>query len=460
MTFLGRTREKKTLTQFYEHTGMNTALIYGRRRVGKSELIKQTLKECGTRSIYYECKQTSEQNNAGSLAALIAENFGYPPLSFSGIEETLNFLFQKAQDEKLILVLDEYPYLREGVRGLDSIVKSLIDEYREKSQLKLILCGSFVDTMKSLLLSENALYGRIDLTLNLKPMDYYDSALFYPGFSDEDKVRLYSVFGGIPHYNRLIDQQLSVRENIISLIASVGARLENEVSMYLRSEIARIANANEVFEALAQGFSRYSDILSQSHVSSSPALADVLDRLIRMEVVAKEAPINDEHSRRKSGYFISDNLSLFYYRYVFRYASQMNVMEPETFFDRYIAPDFENEYVPGRFEDVCRQYLIRQNRAGRITPPFERIGKYWYDLPKEHRNGEFDIVTQDENGYTFYEAKFRKTPVTEAMIAAEIEQVKAAGLNCRRYGFFSRSGFEQPKSSDEVVKIELSELYR
>ena len=94
MTFLGRTREKKTLTQFYEHTGMNTALIYGRRRVGKSELIKQTLKECGTRSIYYECKQTSELNNAGSLAALIAENFGYPPLSFSGIEETLNFLFQ------------------------------------------------------------------------------------------------------------------------------------------------------------------------------------------------------------------------------------------------------------------------------------------------------------------------------------------------------------------------------
>ena len=460
MNFLGREREKKTLAQFYVRDGLGTALIYGRRRVGKSELIKQSLKDSPAASIYYECKQTSEMNNVSSLAALISERFGYPPLSFAGIEETLDFLFQKAAETPLILVLDEYPYLRESVRGLDSIVKTLIDRHRERSRLKLILCGSFVDTMKSLLLSENALYGRIDLTVNLKPMDYFDSALFYPDFSDEDKVRLYSVFGGIPHYNRLIDPKMSVRENVIALIASTGARLENEVSMYLRSEIAKIANANQVFEALAQGYSRFSDILSQSHVTSSPALADVLDRLIRMEVVSKESPINDENNRKKSGYFISDNLSLFYYRYVFRYASQMNVMEPQAFFDRYIAADFENEYVPGCFEDVCRQYLIRQNRAGKLPEPFEKIGRYWYDLPKERRNGEFDIVTRDRNGYAFYEAKFRKTAVTEAMIAAEIEQVKATGLNCHTYGFFSRSGFETQKSSPEIVKIELSELYR
>ena len=300
MNFLGREREKKTLAQFYACDGLGTALIYGRRRVGKSELIKQSLKDAPATSIYYECKQTSEMNNVSSLAALISERFGYPRLSFAGIEETLDFLFQKAAETPLILVLDEYPYLRESVRGLDSIVKTLIDQHRERSRLKLILCGSFVDTMKSLLLSENALYGRIDLTVNLKPMDYFDSALFYPDFSDEDKVRLYSVFGGIPHYNRLIAPQMSVRENVIALIASTGARLENEVSMYLRSEIARIANANEVFEALAQGFSRFSDLLSQSHVSSSPALADVLDRLMRMEVVTKESPINDKISPRQA----------------------------------------------------------------------------------------------------------------------------------------------------------------
>ena len=162
----------------------------------------------------------------------------------------------------------------------------MIDEYRDRSNMKLIICGSYVDTMKELLAKQNPLYGRIDLTLNLKPMDYYESALFYPAFSDEDKVRIYSVFGGIPYYNRLIDGKKSVRENIIELIASPGARLENEVSMYLSSEISKITNANEVFEALAKGFSRYKDILDQSHVSSGPALVDVLDKLIRMDAVS------------------------------------------------------------------------------------------------------------------------------------------------------------------------------
>lgn len=145
-----------------------------------------------------------------------------------------------------------------------------------------IILGVDVCLTNERLLRENPLYGRVDRTIDLKPMDYYESALFYPTFSDEDKVRLYSVFGGIPYYNRLVNSQLSVRENIIELIASPDARLENEVSMYLKSEISKINNANEVFEALARGFSKYSDLLSQSHVSSSPALADVLEKLIRM----------------------------------------------------------------------------------------------------------------------------------------------------------------------------------
>ena len=182
--------------------------------------------------------------------------------------------------------------------------------------------------MKSLLLSENPLYGRVDLMINLKPMDYYESALFYPDFSNEDKIRLYSVFGGIPYFNKCIDSSLTVRENIVDLIASPGARFENEVSMYLKSEISKITNANEVFEALAHGFSRYSDILSQSHVSSAPTMVDVLDKLIRMEVVQRLTPINDENNKRKAGYYIIDNLSLFYYRYIFRYSSQLNIMEP------------------------------------------------------------------------------------------------------------------------------------
>lgn len=458
MKFYGRTEEKKKINRVFEQDSQKVTLVYGRRRVGKSELIKQALRETTIPYIYYECKQTTELNNVESLSLLISEKFGLPKLAFSDIEELLDFLFQKAEQEKLIVVLDEYSYIRDCVIGMDSILQTLIDKYCDSSAMKFILCGSFVDIMKSLLFNENPLYGRVDLTIDLKPMDYYESALFYPEFSDEDKVRLYGVFGGIPYFNKLIDPSMTVRENITELIASPGARLENEVSMYLRSEISKMSNANEVFETLARGFSKYSDILSQSHVSSAPSMVDVLEKLIRMEVVQKQSPINDENNKKKSGYYIIDNLSLFYYRYIFRYASQLSVMEPEIFYDRYIKEDFENSHVPHIYETICRQYLIRQNRQGLLQEPFEKIGKYYYDDPVNRKNGEFDIVTQDARGYIFYEAKFRKGSISARQIETEIEQVKAAGMNCYKYGFFSRGGFTaEPK--DNLIFITLEEMY-
>lgn len=457
--FYGRENQKKTLMNMIKKEEQMISLIYGRRRIGKSELIKQSLKETDVKSIYYECKQTSEQNNVDSLAEIIGDFFNFPKPSFSSIEDLLHFLFKKSEEAPLILVFDEYPYLRENVKGLDSILQSVIDQYKDTSHMKFIICGSYVDTMKELLSKQNPLYGRIDVTIDLKPMDYYESSLFYKDFSDEDKVRLYSVFGGVPYYNRLIDASMSVRENIINLIASPGARLENEVSMYLSSEISKITNANEVFEALAKGFSKYKDILDQSHVSSGPTLIDVLDKLIRMDVVKKEAPINDENNKKKAGYFISDNLSLFYYKYIFRNISRMNVMDAEVFYDKYINEDFETEYVPKIFEDICKQYLIRMNKAGKTEEIFEKIGKYYYDDPATKRNGEFDVVTLDDKGYIFYEAKFKKEPITESMIQEEIAQVDKTGLSCYKYGFISKSGFCCEAANDRIL-ISLEELYQ
>lgn len=458
MKFYGREQQQKKLKRVLVKNELQVVLIYGRRRVGKSELIKQCLLSEDVPKLNYECKQTTEMNNVESLSTLISENFGLPTLGFGSMETLLDYLFQRAEKEQLILVLDEYPYLRETVTGIDSILQALIDRYKDTTHLKLVLCGSYVEIMKSLLARENPLYGRVDLAIDLKPMDYYESAMFYPTFSSEDKVRIYSVFGGIPYYNRLVDPALSVRENIQELISAPGARLENEVSMYLKSEISKIANANEVFEALSKGFSKYSDLLSQSHVSSGPTLVDVLEKLIRMEVVEKQAPINDADNRRKSGYFIVDNLSLFYYRYIFRFLSQRNVLDEDVFYDRYINEDFETQYVPRIFENICKQYLIRQNRAGKIEPPFDKIGKYYYDDPKTRSNGEFDTVTEDPLGYIFYESKFRREPVSLAMIHEEIKQVQTTGLNCYKYGFFSRSGF-QCEPTDHMIFIHLDDLY-
>ena len=442
--FIGREKELARLDKMYGSQVQEVTLIYGRRRVGKSELIKHFIQQHADEAIYYECKQTTELNNVVTLGELVSDKMNLPPLGFTNMEQLLDFLFKQACMRKIILVLDEYPYLQKIVTGLDSILQSLIDKYKEQSQIKLILCGSFVDTMKKLLLRHNPLYGRISVVLNLKPMNYMESARFYPSFSREDKVRLYSVFGGIPYYNSLIDESLSVKGNImLSLIST---------------ELSKINNANEVFEALAGGFSRFSDILSQSHLSSSALLSDVLKKLMLMDMVDKEAPINDAGNKKKAGYYISDNMSMFFYRYIFRYASQRRIMNPEVFYQRYIESDFEQFYVPKRFEDICKQFLILKNQQGEMDEPFESIGKYYYDLPKEHKNGEFDVVTKDDRGYAFYEVKFRDTPVSNAMVEKEIQQVNMSGLYCYRYGFFSKSRYEEISRSD-VVKYTLDDLY-
>lgn len=426
--------------------------------MGKSELVNQAIAKSKVKKLYYECKQVAQESNVNGLSEIVSETLGLPKLGFTDIESLLNYIFEFSTKEKMVLVLDEYPYLRESVKGMDSILQAAIDKYRKTSKLTLIILGSYVEVMHSLLEHENPLYGRVDLTINLKQMDYYESSFFYPNYSAEDKVRIYSVFGGIPYYNRLIDDSKSVKENILSLIASPGARLENEVSMYLNAELSKIVNANEVFEALARGFSKYSDILSQSHVSSGPTLVDVLDKLISMEVVVKTAPINDSANKKKIGYYICDNLSLFYYRYIFRYSSQMNIMDSDVFYKKYIEKDFEEYFVPHVFENICRQYLVRKNKAGEIEPVIENIGKYYYDNPTERTNGEFDIVTEDERGYVFYEVKFRKKPVSDEMINEEIKQVKATGLDCYKYVFFSRSGFNCEKR-ENVALIAIEEIF-
>ncbi|MCR5789039.1 MAG: ATP-binding protein [Lachnospiraceae bacterium] len=458
MEFYGRKNELMQLKKLISSDEMLMSLIYGRRRIGKSELVKQVIKESGIKGIIYECKQVTEESNVQSMCEVLSDSFGFPKLGYTKVEEIVDYIFSLSKKESIVFVLDEYPYLRENVKGLDSIIQALVDKYREDSKLKLIVLGSYVEVMKSLLGKSNPLYGRVDLVIDLKQMDYYESALFYPNMTNEDKVRIYSVFGGVPYYNRLVDDKKSVRENIIDLIASPGSRLENEVSMYLNAEISKIVNANEVFEALARGFSKYSDILSQSHVSSSPTLADVLDKLIKMEVVEKKVPINDENNKKKAGYYICDNLSLFYYRYIFRYSSQLKIMDPEVFYDKYIDKDFEESYIPHRFEVICTQYLIRQNRLGAIRPVIEKIGKYYYDNPKTRTNGEFDVVSLDEKGYVFYEVKFRKKRTSREVIEAEINQVRATGLNCYKYVFFGRAGFTE-KETEDIKFIELDQMF-
>ncbi len=443
MAFIGRLAELRELASFYEaRKEENLAIVYGRLRVGKSELLRESLDRAGCRYVYFVCRETSERDNVRSLMEVAARGTGRPPYAVEKIEPALETLFKGAAGEPTVLVLDEYPYLRDLVKHADSILASLLDRWRGKSTLKIVLCGSEVGVMRGLAEHESPLFSRARPIIHLKPMDYFDAAKFHPGFSHEDNVRLYSVFGGIPWYNQLIDPGKSVKENIIGLVASRNAPLRDEIAFFLMSGFSKPNNANLALCELAGGTAKFSDILGKSRIPSSPTLADVLKKLSEMELVSKVEPINSEGNPRRAGYRIADPLAFFYYRYLQCHLSEFAVMAPDAFWDEFVCKDFETEYVPHAFEEVCRQFLLRRNARRLMAPPFFRIGKYWYDLPKKGKKGEFDMVTEDRNGYRFYEAKFRESPMTSSEVEKEILQVRDSPLQASRFGFISRSGFK------------------
>ena len=458
MEFLAREQEVRKLTASLNQPDYELILVYGRRHIGKTELIKHTCRKCSFPVVYYMCRQINKKKLTDELTAAIDSVFPLEGQMFRSFEDALQFMYKKGQKEPAVLVLDEYPNARKEIKGLDTMLQSLSDEYKGSTHLKVILSGSYIDIMKSLKGSNEPLYGRITLSIDLKQMDYFDSARFYPSFSDTEKVELYSVFGGVPLYNSLIRSDLSVKENIINLIASPDARLSDEIDSFLKTELSKIANANSVFDVMAAGEINYSEIQKKANIESTGVMNDLVLKLIGMEVVKKEYPINKENDKSKSHYYINDNLSRFYYRYIARHLSQMSIMDSGVFFERFIRPDFEEHYIPKAFEEICRQFLIRKNIAGTIHPVIEKIGRYYYDDAVNHTNGEFDIVTYDENGYSFYEAKYKSRPVTEGTVQKEIQQVQATSLNCYQYGFFSKSGFAD-NVSKSIKKYTLKDIY-
>lgn len=458
MNFIGREQELAILKEAFDNDKYEGVLIYGRRRVGKTEMLKEAARRSGVTTVYYECKKVSEASNTLGLSEVIARVFNIPVPMFDTFEKAVDYVFEKAENEKIILIIDEYPYLKERLPGCDSILQSIIDKHINESNIKFALCGSYVDTMKELVNESNPLYGRLSLKFNVRPLDYHDSAEFYPSFSNEDKVRLYSVFGGIPYYNQFIDESKTVKENILSLIASTNARLLNEIEQTVSSEVSKMANANEAFTAIAAGNHSFSDILNKSHVSSSPTLADVLKKLIDMEIVEKNVSINDKGGKR-ANYYISDRLALFYYTYIFRRLSFFNTMPAELFYDEFISEDFESKFVPKAFEQIAKQFLLRQNRAGRIKPVLYDIGKYYYNDPTNKKNGEFDVVTLNKNGYDFYEVKYTSSPITDAVVREEKQQLDDAPIEYNRMGFFSKSGFKISNKEDFIL-YDLKDIYK
>lgn len=455
MNFIGRENEKKKIESILKSDGFQSCILYGRRRLGKTELLKQCLSNKNVPLIFYQCTRDNERNNIDALTALVKDVLNVDNLFFTSFINCIEYIFKISKDKKIYFVIDEIPYIIKLVNGFESQLQKVIDTYHTESQLKFFICGSSISIMKSILMDNNPLYERFNNSILLKEMDYYDSSKFYPNFSNEDKVRLYAAFGGIPFYLKQINQNISVKENIINIISGSFSSIGDDITYSLKEELTKINNAFSVFSVIAKGAFHYSDILNKANLPTSSALYDVLSVLENMDLIEYICPINDKNNKKKSGYKIKDNILYFYYRYIYSNLSSKTILSDETFYDLLINDDFEKVFVPKVFEKISKEFLIRKNILGKLPNILLDIGTYWYDCPNKNENGQFDVVGKCKDGYIFYEAKYTNKKINDLIIKEEIEQVNKTSLQAIGYGFISKSGFD---IKDKVSNIELYTL--
>lgn len=444
--FVGRKKELERLEKMYDKDGLSMSLIYGKRRVGKTELIINSFKNRKEKIIYFQCQRTSYLDNILKINSIISNIFNIPEPNFKQIEDVLGFLKNESQKNKVIFVLDEYPFLKETKKGIDDIFQSFVDQNKD-SNLKIILSGSYVNIMKSLLTSDSALYNRFDEILFIEELKYYEIFKLLDAFNDEEKVFIYSVFGGTPYYYKFIDNKLSAKENVIDLVFDKDSPLNKEIELSLKNELSKINLANLIFETIAKGKRTFLDIKNKCNIENPNSLDFVLKKLIEMELIEKKEPISNNKSK-KTYYILKDNYFLFYYRYIYGNESLMYMIDKEEMFN-ILENDIFKEYVPFIYENISKDFIICLNKNNYFKPLLIDIGRYWFDDKINKTNGEFDVVGLTLNkDYIVFEVKYTNELINKKIIDHLLKQIELSDLRKFNIGFISKSGFD-----DESLKI-------
>ncbi|HAM16729.1 MAG TPA: hypothetical protein DCP91_12910 [Eggerthellaceae bacterium] len=461
MEFFGREQELSEMERAFASEKFEAVLLYGRRRVGKTELIRQALEEAdGSLIISCECKRASFAVNLRHLSARIASALKLPAdYVFPSFDALLDAVFDAASRQKVVFVIDEFSFLLREDPSVDSSLAIAIDAHRHDSLLKIVLSGSYVDLMEHLVDAASPLYGRFTHIIHLMPFDYFTAARFYPNYIPADKVLMYATMGGVPYFNSLIDPDKPAIDNVIELIVRKDSILEHEVSEMLLAETNKIAGLNTIIELVGSDVRKYSDIMGRvsqdKRVNPSYALA----RLQGMGILRKVEPINAKGNKKRTFYAFGDNLVHFYYRYVFRYLAERNIMAPRDFFSEFVQHDLDAVYLPKKFEELAAQGIARMSRLHRIEPLVYEVGTYSFDDARARVNRQFDVVTRDAEGYTSYECKFTNAPIDSRVAAEEERQVRDLDIDFYRLGFISKSGFAGDVDPNRYVLVALDDLY-
>ena len=437
--FIGRERELKALNKLYGSSKFEFAVIYGRRRIGKTELIKQFLGD--KKAIYFMGIESNAKLNLENFSKNILEfNTGIrADTSFSNFQAALEYVFQLAENERIILAIDEYPYVARSSKSLASTLQLLIDKYKDTSKLMLILCGSSMSYMEDHVLSYKApLYGRRTAQIKLLPFDFEETCRYLANMSGEDKALMYGAVGGTPQYLLQVSDKLSVEENIKNTYLNPISFLYEEPTNLLKQEVREPAIYTAIITAIATGASRMADISTKVGEDTS-VCTTYIKNLISLGIVQKETPYGEKASR-KTIYSIADNMFRFWYRFVLENNSIIARGADELAYKR-IEPYF-TDYMGKVFEDISAQYLWKLLVTGKSPIEFTSLGRWWGNDPRTRSQTEIDIMgEQNKNSALFAECKWTNEKVDLGILETLVQRSELFAYKNVHLFLFAKSGF-------------------
>ena len=463
--FIGREAELKFLQDKYTEEGGQLIVLYGRRRIGKTETLREFCKD--KPHIFFSCTQTTDRvqlrnfSNRMFKEDIPAKNY---ISEFADWERAFRAILDLPyHDQKKLLVIDEFPYMCRGNRSIPSILQNLWDTELRNDNVMLILCGSAMSFIEKELLSEkNPLYGRATGIYKMKEMGFYDAAKFFPDYSDQDKILAYAVLGGIPHYLRQWNPELSVDENIKRNILTKGCILYSEVEFLLHQELRETPIYNSIIEAVALGSTKLNDISQKSLIEDTSKTSVYLKNLIELGIIEREfsvdAKIKEQANSSRGTYRLTDNFFRFWYSFGFANFSQLEDGDVDGVYEYVVKPAL-HEFTSFAFEDICREFVREMQKKNELPFRYSKMGR-WFGkstvrdakAASGFRTAETEIdllvISKGAEEYLVGECKFKGEPFSYSEYLDTLAKLSPLKEKAKfYYALFSENGFDK-KISD------------
>ena len=470
--FIGRERELASLKEFYDKDGIGMTVIYGRRRIGKSTLIAEFVKD--KKTIFYTATKVGKTRNLELFSRQVVDLFmpGMENISFGTLEAVFEFIDKNIGDEKIVLVIDELPYWAEKDEALLSVLQKYIDTVWNDKNLKIILCGSAISFMEKKVLSEKSpLFGRRNSQIKLEAFNYLDAAKFVPNYSNEDKAICYGITGGVAKYLSMIDSNKSIDENIVRLFFRTDGYLYDETRNLLTQEFSDISLVNNIVEQIASGENALNIIAAKIGEKAQTVLYS-LEKLRNVGLIEKKKCITDEKNKKKTQYVLKDYMFKFWYEFIPKATSVIEMGQGEIYYTKVVKPALHS-FMGSIFEEMCRYYTLKKGITGEYGCFITSVGTWWGVENITEKDGEvraqsadIDVVALSEvdKKAVVGECKFKNEKIDKGIYDTLIRRSKliSAKYKVSKYIFFSLSGYTDWYDSladEDVLLLTLDSLY-